>query len=140
MRLILDYVEERDSSILNITGTSQTITPVWLNSKADRMIRYWLKNDLNDSVTVWIGNPAGNTIGLYLEHGVSFRRPPMQRTISDAAINVQSVDRSTLLDIQKITTKSQFWKYRTETSFILNQGLVTNWVKGGESSISTVLI
>ncbi len=139
VRLILDYVEERDSSILNITGTSQTITPVWLNSKADRMIRYWLKNDLNDSVTVWIGNPARNTIGLYLEHGVSFRRPPMQRTISDAAINVQSVDRSTLLDIQKITTKSQFWKYRTETSFILNQGLVTNWVKGGESSISTVL-
>ena len=139
VRLLLDYVEERDSSILNITGASETITPVWLNSKADRMIRYWLKNDLNDSVTVWIGNPARNTIGLYLEHGVSFRRPPMQRTISDARINIESVDRSTLLDIQKITTKSQFWKYRTETSFILNQGLLTNWVKGGESSISTVL-
>lgn len=139
VRLLLNYVEERDSSILNITGASETITSVWLNSKADRMIRYWLKNDLNDSVTIWIGNPARNTLGLYLEHGVSFRRPPMQRTISDASINVESVDRSKLLDIQKIPTKSHFWKYRTETSFILNQGLLTNWVKGGESSISTVL-
>ncbi len=139
VRLLLDYLEERDSSIVNITGASGKITPVWMNSKADRMIRYWLKNDLDDSVTVWVGNPARNTIGLYLEHGVSFRRPAMQRTISDARINVESVDRSTLLDIQKIMVKSHFWKYHTETSFVLNQGMISNWVKGGESNISTVL-
>ncbi|MBN2523498.1 MAG: DUF3078 domain-containing protein, partial [Bacteroidales bacterium] len=114
-------------------------TPVWINSKSDRMVRYWLKNDLNDSVTVWIGSTDRNTLGLYLEQGVAFRRPMMQGNISSARVNVESVDKSTLLDIQKIVTRSVYWKYRTEASFVLNQGLLSNWVKGGESNISTAM-
>ncbi len=103
------------------------------------MLRFWLKNDLNDSVTVWIGNAARNTIGLYLEHGVTFRRPSRQGNVSEARIDIKPQDNSKLVDIHKIMTKLQFWKYRTEASFALNQGLVTNWVKGGENSVSTAL-
>ena len=103
------------------------------------MIRFWLKNDLDDSVTVWIGNPSRNTIGLYLEQGVSFRRPARQGNISEARIDVEPQDNSTLIDIRKIITKPHFWRFRTEASFALNQGMVTNWVKGGENSISTSL-
>ena len=139
VNMLLNYLELRDSSLINITGISDRKTQIWMNSASDRMVRYWLNNDLNDSVTVWIGAPARNTIGLYLEHGVSFRRPVFQGYISDARINVEAQDKTTLQDIQKIYTKSQFWKYRTETSFAMNQGLVANWVKGGESSISTAL-
>ena len=139
VNLLIGYLEGRDSSIIDITGIGDKKTPIWLNSKSERMIRYWLKNDLNDSVAVWIGSPSRNTIGLYLENGVSFRRPAMQGNYSGARINVQSLDKTKLLGIQKIMTKSQFWKYRTEASFVLNQGMVTNWVKGGESNISTAL-
>ena len=137
--VLLDYLEARDSSIINFTGTTDVQYQLWLNSKSDKMIRFWLKNDLNDSVTVWIGNPSRNTIGLYLEHGVSFRRPSRQGNISEARINLEPQDKTKLVDIRKILTKSQYWKYRTEASFALNQGLVTNWVKGGENSISTSL-
>ena len=35
--------------------------------------------------------------------------------------------------------KPYYWKYRSETSFVLNQASLSNWVKGGESSISTAL-
>ena len=136
---LLNYLEARDSSEINFTGVNNKEYSLWLNSKSDKMIRYWLKNDLNDSVTVWIGTPARNTIGLYLEQGVSFRRPSRQGYISEASINMEPQDNSKLVDIQKIMTKSQFWKYRTEASFALNQGLVTNWVKGGENNISTAL-
>ena len=137
--VLLDFLEARDSSIINFTGLSEKKYPLWLNSKSDNMIRYWLMNDLNDSVTVWIGNPERNTIGLYLEHGVSFRRPSKQGNVSEARINIEPQDKSKLVDIHKILTKSQFWKYRTEASFALNQGLITNWVKGGENSVSTAL-
>lgn len=137
--VLLDYLEARDSSIINFTGITDVQYQLWLNSKSDKMIRFWLKNDLNDSVTVWIGNPSRNTIGMYLEHGVSFRRPTRQGNISEARINVEPQDKTKLIDISKIPTKSQYWKYRTEASFALNQGLVTNWVKGGENSISTSL-
>lgn len=135
--VLIDYLESRDSSIIRFTGISSREYSIWLNSQTDKMIRFWLKNDMDDSVTVWIGNPERNTIGLYLEHGVSFRRPAMQGNISDPRIEYQTQDNSSLVNIRKIITKSQFWRYHTEASFALNQGLVTNWVKGGENNVST---
>jgi hypothetical protein len=58
---LLKFVEARDSSIVFFTGFDNQVTPVWLNSKSEKYVRYWLKNDMNDSVTVWIGNPARDT-------------------------------------------------------------------------------
>jgi hypothetical protein len=134
---LLDYVQARDSSVINITGLGDAVIPVWLNSKSGLMQRYWLKNELNDSVTMWIGSTSRNTLSLFLEKGISFRRPVLQGNYTEAKINVKEVDKSKLLDIKKITVKPQYWKYRSEASFALNQASLTNWVKGGESSIST---
>jgi hypothetical protein len=136
---LLKYVEDRDSSIIFFTGIDNLVTPVWLNSKSEKYIRYWLKNDLNDSVTVWIGNPSRDTIGLYLEKEVTFRRPPKQGNYSDARINVREVDKSKLLEVQKVYIKPDYWKDRLEANFILNQAALSNWVKGGENSLSTMM-
>jgi hypothetical protein len=139
VEILLDYLQARDSSIINITGLGNVITPVWLNSKSGKMQKFWLKNELNDSVTVWIGSTSRRTLGLFLEQGVTFRRPMKQGNYSQARIDIEEVDKSKLLDINKITVKPQYWKYRAESSFALNQSSLTNWVKGGESSISTSL-
>jgi hypothetical protein len=139
VRTLLDYMEERDSSVINFTGIGNVVTPLWINSKSGAMARYWLRNEFSDSVTVWIGNTARDTIGLYLEQGVNFRRPVMQGNYSDAKINVPSIDNSKLLDVQRIVVKPKYWKYRTESSLVLNQSALTNWVKGGENSIATAL-
>ncbi len=133
---LLKYVEDRDSSIINFSGFGEAETPIWLNSKSDMMVRYWLKNEMNDSVTVWIGTPARNTIGLYLEKGVNFRRPVKESNIIDARINIKMQDRSKLLAVQKIITKRQYWKYRSESSFVFSQAALSNWVKGGENSVT----
>ncbi|MBN2862550.1 MAG: DUF3078 domain-containing protein, partial [Bacteroidales bacterium] len=139
VRSLLYFLEERDSSIVNFTGLGDEIIPVWLNSRSGKMHRYWLKNDMNDSVTVWIGAQSKNTIGLYMEHGVNVRRPVRQNFISEVQIEKGEIDRSKLLEVRKIIVKNQLWKYRTETSFALNQAVLSNWVKGGESSVSTTL-
>jgi hypothetical protein len=136
---LLKYVGERDSSIIYFTGFDNQVTPVWFNSRSDKYVRYWLKNDLNDSVTVWIGNPSRDTIGLYLEKEVIFRRPPRQSNYSDARINVKEVDKSKLLEVQKIYIKPHYWKDRLEANFVLNQAALSNWVKGGENSLSTLM-
>jgi hypothetical protein len=136
---LLDYIEDRDSSLLTFTGATYKNYSIWINSNTDRFTRFWLKNDFNDSVTVWIGNPSRDTIGLYLENGVSFRRPMRQGNVSKASINYEPQDNKNLVSIGKIITKSRYWNDRTETSFTLNQGMLTNWVKGGESNISTTL-
>ena len=110
-----------------------------INSKSERVVRYWLKNEFADSVAVWIGNPSRNTIGLYLEQGINFKRPAKQGNYGKPKINVQEIDNKTLLDLQNVTIKPMLWKYRTESSFVLNQTAMSNWVKGGEGSISTAL-
>lgn len=134
--MLLDFVEARDSTIIYFTGIRNDSVSVWLNSRSGSAMRYWLKNELTDSVTVWIGNPARNTIGLYLEHGVSFRRPVMQGNWAGPSVNVQTIDKTRLLEVKKIPIKYQYWKYRTETAFTLNQAAMSNWVKGGENNVS----
>jgi hypothetical protein len=134
---LLDYLDRRDSSIVYFTGSGNRITRLWLNSKNNMMVRFWLKNEFADSVTVWIGDLSRDTIGLYLEKGVSFRRPTRQFDYSDAYVNVKVPDKSKLLDIDNMKIKNQYWKYRTEASFLFSQASLSNWVKGGENSIAT---
>ena len=136
---LMKYVEAKDSSIVNFSGVGSAVTPIWLNSKSDMMTRYWLKNDMNDSITVWIGSTSRNTIGLYLEKGVNFRKPVKTDDVFSARIDIKPQDRSKLLAVQKIATKKQFWKYKSETSFLFSQSALSNWVKGGENSIAMAL-
>ena len=123
VKVLLDYLEVRDSSLISFRGAEGNTSSLWFNSSRGRMVRFWLKNDLRDSVTVWIGNPARDTIGLYLEHGVTFRRPPRQGNIGRASINIEPQDNTSLVNIGRILTKSQYWRNRTETSFSLNQDI-----------------
>lgn len=137
---LLNYLAMRDSSLVNFTGLGNRAIPVWLNSMSGKMHRYWLRNEMNDSVTVWIGAQSRDTIGLYLEHGVRFLRPAGQAFNSNVKIEMeQQTDRSSLLKAKRIIVKPELWKYRTEASFALNQASLSNWVKGGESSISSTL-
>ncbi|MBK7711612.1 MAG: DUF3078 domain-containing protein [Bacteroidales bacterium] len=92
---------------------------------------------MNDSVTVWIGNPSRDTFGLYLEKEVTFRRPLKQGNYSDARINVKEIDKSKLLEVQKVYIKPHYWKDRLEANFIMSQSALSNWVRGGENSFST---
>lgn len=136
---LLTFIDKRDSSEFRFTGIGRSMTPIMINSKSERVVRYWLKNEFADSVAVWIGNPSRNTIGLYLEQGINFKRPAKQGNYGKPKINVQEIDNKTLQDLQNVTIKPIFWKSRTESSFVLNQTAMSNWVKGGEGSISTAL-
>ena len=136
---LIKYIDERDSTVVNFTGAGGIVTPFLLNSRSGRVERFWLKNDFSDSVTVWIGNYSRDTIGLYLESGVSFRRPVKQENYSEAKMNIQALDNSKLLNSKRIYVKPQYWKYRSEASLIFSQTALTNWVKGGENSLSSAL-
>ena len=103
------------------------------------MKRYWLKNEYDDSVTVWIGSTGRNTIGIFLEEGISFRRLTKHSQFYDAQLEIQQVNTRKLQEVNKIYVKPRYWKYYSEAAFVFNQAMLTNWVKGGENSISTVM-
>jgi hypothetical protein len=136
---LLDYLEKRDSSVFHINGIGNTTVPLWMNSKRNEITRFWLKNEFSDSVTVWVGSESKNTIGLYLEQGINFRKPVRQDNYSEAKINVQKIDKSKLLKVENIIVKKHYWNYRSESSLIFSQSTLSNWVKGGENSVSSAL-
>ena len=135
---LIKYIDNRDSSVISFTGLGNVVTPLTLNAKSENVVRYWLKNEFSDSVAIWIENPSRNMIGLYLEQGINFKRPSRQANFGHPKINVKSLDNK-LLDIKQTAIKPIYWKYHSESSFILNQSAMSNWVKGGEGSVSTAL-
>jgi len=133
---LLRYVDEKDSIIINIKGPAGNTLPVWLNSGNERLSRFWLKNENDDSVTVWIGPVSRNTLGMYFENGIIFRRPMKESKISDPQLNLNAVNSRNLIEISPARVRSHYWKVRSESSFVFNQTGLTNWVRGGENSLS----
>jgi hypothetical protein len=133
---LIKDLDNRDSMIVNITGTSREVLPVWLNSKNDKLARFWLRNETSDSVTVWIGGVSRNTLGLFLEDGIFFRRPTKESKFSDAQLNLKKINSNNLREVNRSAVKPHFWKLHSESSFIFNQTALTNWVRGGENSLT----
>jgi hypothetical protein len=136
IKSLVSFVENRDSSVVNLSGTSNLVTPVWLNSKSNNLVKFWLRNEYSDSVTLWAGSVSKNTLGLYLEEGIIFRRPMKQSNFSNAQITLKQINSKDLQELRKAEIKPLYWRLHSEASFILNQASLTNWVKGGESCIS----
>lgn len=136
---ITGFLRDRDSSLIVLKGKSSEELPVWINSRTGSLSRFWLRNEFDDSVTVWIGTLSRDTLGIFLEEGIMFRRPTKHTNIQDARLDINQINSRKLLEVNKIYVKPQYWKYRSEAAFTFNQTYLTNWVKGGENSISTAL-
>jgi hypothetical protein len=139
LKSLSDYITRRDSSVIRFNSIYGGVVPVWLNSASGNMTRYWLKNEFSDSVTLWIGSTGRDSIGLYLEEGIMFRRPAKQTNIQVAQLNLKQINSARLQDVNRIYIKPKYWRLRVESAFVLNQALLSNWVKGGESSVSTTM-
>jgi len=129
----------RDSSILKIRGITGPAVPVMLNSRSGIMERYWLKNDFADSVTVWVGTIGRDTLGVFLEDGIMFRRPVKQTNISNTEFGPKSVNSGALQNVKKVYIKPRLWRIKSEANFIMNQTYISSWVAGGQSSVSAAL-
>ncbi len=133
---LVALLERRDSTLIEFTSVDGNIVPVWINSQNQRVRRFWLRNEFEDSVTVWIGNPYRNAVGLYLENGIQFRRPIRATTPADPSIRPVPTERMTLGQVSTLDVKHNLWRYHSDVSLMLNQVFLSNWARGGESSLS----
>jgi hypothetical protein len=136
---LIGYLQARDSSLLRITGESGRGTELWLNGMSDNLVRFWLPDGDSDSVTVWIGSPMRNTISLKAEEGVLFRKQAWHDRYVDTRVNVTTAREEELRRVALSKIKPELWKFKTDLSYLLSQGVISNWAKGGESNVSTVL-
>lgn len=136
---LIGYLETRDSTLVTITGESGRGTAMWLNSLSDNLVRFWLPDGEGDSVTVWLGSPMRNTISLRAEAGVMFKKQLWHDQYADTRVNVTTAREEELRRVALSKIKPDYWKLRTDISYLLSQGVVSNWAKGGENNISSVL-
>ncbi|MCK7540757.1 MAG: DUF3078 domain-containing protein [Marinilabiliales bacterium] len=57
----------------------------------------------------------------------------------DTRVNVTTAQEEDLRRVALSKIKPDYWKFRTDISYLLSQGVVSNWAKGGENNISSVL-
>jgi len=134
---LLDFNERRDSTKLVINDMYGKKMPLWITNGSNISNRFWIKNYRNDSITIWIGNPATNELSLLLEDDIDVNRLMKEET-DHLPKRLQEPDRS-LAKMSLLVPDPIFWNYELSSAFTFNQTYLSNWTKGGESSIATML-
>jgi hypothetical protein len=137
VQTLLNYTSQRDSILLYINDVNGKKTPFWLTKGDDEFYRYWIKNNRNDSITIWMGNPSKNELSLLLEQNVNLERLKKEAIEDIPLVNIQPE-----IKLAKITPLEEipvYWDYSFSSAFSLNQTYLSNWSKGGENSFSSLL-
>jgi hypothetical protein len=113
------------------------LTPLWLTQGKEGASRFWVKNFSNDSITIWVGNPAPKEISLLLEEDVNIYRLRKEE-VADLEEFVELPDRS-LASVTMLNPEPIYWDRSISSVFSMNQTYLSNWSKGGESSFSTMI-
>ncbi len=134
---LISYTTERDSIPIFINDINGRKTPFWLGLGNEGMFRYWVKNFKNDSITIWVGNPSRNNISVFLEDDININRLS-KWTVEDVPFTLAK-PKTSLVKLEPLTKIPEYWEYKVSSTFAFNQTHLSNWAKGGESSISSVL-
>jgi hypothetical protein len=133
------YLMARDSTKVKLVGETGRGTELWLNSRANSLVRFWLPDGETDSVSVWVGSPARNTLSLKAEEGVMFKKQVWHDRYVDTRVDVITVKEENLRKVELSKIKPDYWKFKADLSYLLSQGSFSNWAKGGENNVSTLL-
>jgi hypothetical protein len=134
---LIDYNARRDSVLLIFSDLYGRESPFWITTGSPESQRFWVKNFKNDSITLWIGNPSRNTVSFLLEDDINLNRLSKE-SIHPLSRKIPEPDRS-LADMALLKPIPIFWEYELSSAFTFNQTYFSNWSKGGESSIATML-
>ena len=134
---LIDYTFRRDSILLHVNSLDGRKTPYWLSTILRDPYRYWVKNSRNDSVSVWMTNPSKYELRVALEDEIYVERLE-KRTADDMVIPTARPSR-TLATMTPIKEIPVYWDYNLINSFSMNQNYLSNWSRGGESSLSGML-
>ena len=133
--LLIGHIEN-DSAQIWLKNLANDSTNVWLKRQESDFTRFWIKNELMDSIGIWVKNDNRNSLKFMLDDNVYFRKLRKHQQIDDFVLPEEE-DKS-LRKMTPIFIKPQYWKTGGIGSINLAQGVISNWAKGGESSISTL--
>jgi len=139
--IALRYLTNRaaaDSSLVTLTNNSGSQTKIWTANHGMSPMRIFLKNEQNDSIGVALYNNGKGGLRLVIDDGVKFLR--LTET-QKKEITFQEKKPDSKLQQVNIRKVDQLpWKLYGTGTVGFTQTALSNWAKGGESSISMLLI
>ncbi len=134
---ILQHIHKRDSIPLHISDPRGNRQAFWLTAESGDMMRYWVHNHENDSITIWVGNPSKHEILLVLEDDINVER--MGKLVADDIPIIDLEPGISLLALRPLEEIPGIWSYGLSSAFSLNQNYLSNWARGGESALASLL-
>ncbi|NQU81893.1 MAG: DUF3078 domain-containing protein [Bacteroidetes bacterium] len=136
VNLLIEEIR-KDSMLVWMMNLANDSTNVWVNKKGKSFSRFWLKNEVMDSIGLWMENVGRKGIMLTLDDGVYFKKFSRNKNIDNFKLEEEKPD-SDLSKITPVVVKPVYWKLGAESGINFTQGYLSNWVKGGESSVSAL--
>jgi len=137
VKSLIEYNAMKDSTRLIFTDMYGRALPLWISSGSHEINRFWVKNFKNDSITLWVGNPAPNEVSILLEDDIDVVRLTPEQ-LNHLPLQLKEPERK-LAEMEMIEPDPIFWDYSFSSAFVFNQTYLSNWSKGGGSSLSTTL-
>jgi hypothetical protein len=133
---ILDHVEMDSTSVwlYNITNDS---TQLVIRKDSKEMKRFWLKNEVLDSLGIWVQAYDGKKLKFLIDDNYYYTRYRKGKRKVNYTFESQRVD-DNLKDVQLIKIEKSPWSYGGVGELLLSQTYLSNWKKGGENSISSL--
>jgi len=141
LKIVLDYLvshAEADSSLIRLTNLKGEKTELWTANRKIQPIRMFLINAQNDSLSVVLINNGKGEIKLVIDDGIKLTRfaESQYRTIT---FQTKAPDKK----LQKVNLKKIIlppWSLFGNGTVGFTQTTLSNWAKGGESSLALLVM
>jgi len=140
IRMALHFLTDRaanDSSLVTLADVSGTKTKIWTANHPMNSMRFFLKNEQNDSVSVILTNNGKGEIKMVIDDGVKFQRITETQK-KEITFHPKKPDAS----LKKVNLRHMDplpWTLLGAGAIGFSQTALSNWAKGGESSLSMLL-
>jgi len=131
-----DFIDSTKISIYNLNGNS---TEIGLKSDDERFARFWLKNIQNDSLSVLVRSVGKHGMFLLIDDGVTISRYKQKET-KDFDFRSLGKNISSLSAVGKSYEVETPWIIGGEGNVGFTQTYLSNWKKGGQSAIASLIM
>ncbi len=129
---------ENDSVLLRFYNSSEDKSEIWTANHPMSPIRMYLKNPQNDSISVILINTGKGKIKMIIDDGVVLTRLKESQK-KEITFRTSEPDRK-LKQIKIVKAEALPWTLEGFGSLGFTQTSLSNWAKGGESSLAALVI
>ena len=141
IRLALRYLTDfaaNDSALVTVTNLQGKQAKIWTANHQMTPMRIFLKNEQNDSLSVILYNNGKGDLRMVIDDGVKFLRFAETQK-KEITFHPKKPD-ANLRNLNLRTVDPLPWKLLGTGTIGFTQTALSNWAKGGESSLSVLLI